>query len=136
MSESNKTIPPPTPEDMARDAEKDIKWNIIDSTDVMYKLQAWIRRAVAAESALATAREQALEDKERLDWLETQKVERAATWDCDPCEVPAFWRDPSVCWSISQSEKCGTYEFPKALKALTVREAIDTIRAIIAKGTP
>jgi hypothetical protein len=44
------TIHAPTPDDLKRIPEADMRWYIRDPVELMYRLQAWIRRAVASEA--------------------------------------------------------------------------------------
>jgi hypothetical protein len=86
----------------------------------------------------ATARA-GLEDRERLDWLDEQKSRHAAAWASPPVDEdggggPAYWRDPSVSWTVSREVKCGVYEFPQELADVRVREAIDTKRRSARSG--
>lgn len=65
-------------------------------------------------------------DTQRLEWLEKQKTEHVGGWGgYDGPGAPSFWRNPSVSWSIQQSQEHGQYSMPKELKKLTLRQAID-----------
>lgn len=71
-------IPKPTPEDLALTASKSYAPNLDDTGDSRL-LNSWIRRAVAAESALARARE-LHEAAEQLAAAKLE-IERLKTWD-------------------------------------------------------
>lgn len=58
-------------------------------------------------------------DTERLDWLEKQRYNMTGHWSEDG------WCNPTAEWHIYHSMRDGTYNFPKELAQMTLRQIID-----------
>ena len=79
------------------------------------------RRAAKAKPSRASAIGSASgpTDTQRLDYLDRQRSDQHAHWSEDG------WQNPGVIWRVTHWMRDGTYNFPKALSTMTVREAID-----------
>jgi len=85
--------------------------------DLECELSATLRELADANAALVEAKR----DSERLDKLEKMKSEHHAHFIED-----GVWVNPSKSWKLEVHEANGTYDFPKKLRRLTLRAAIDS----------
>jgi len=106
--------------DLARAEGTKTITELTEYKDKLHEVVADLRREIA----------ELQRDKARLDWLDSRKTYHAAHWGTGTSGDPGAWQNPSVSWQVMQSRECGTYEQPKELDEMTVRQAIDAAIAV------